>query len=61
MIFTLDKDGTLSVLEDANTTRKIQPSQIAAHRRNAEFEAALQAAAGTAGNLTAAQLAALPK
>jgi len=44
----------------AETGCTIQPAQIAAHRRDPLFEAALDAAAGTAGNLTLVQLAALP-
>lgn len=41
--------------------RGIQRSQIAAHRRDPEFEKALQAAAGQPDCLTVNDLAALPK
>jgi hypothetical protein len=63
MIFvtsSLDPAGALVVTDDAATRRIIQPPQIPLHRRDPAFEAALQAAKDTLGNLTSADLAKLP-
>jgi hypothetical protein len=71
-IFTVKSDGSLIVQEDTpqkdalgaavtnSTIVTISPQNIAAHRRDPTFESALQAAKDVAGNLTSAQLAALP-
>jgi hypothetical protein len=59
--FNLLPDGSLIVVDAGKSTRTIQGWQIAAHRVDPAFEAALQAASGTAGNLSAADLATLPK
>lgn len=60
--FTLDS-GSLVVVEETGVAGalpvsrlQISPQQIAAHRRDPDFEAALQAS-----TLTAAEKAALPK
>lgn len=69
--YTLGTDGALIITDDNGgvkdshgipciTALSIQPANIAAHRRDKDFDAALQAAAGTAKNLTADELAKLP-
>lgn len=60
---TVEQDGSLTIAESGaagTASWHIQPQQIALHRRDPAFEAALQAAKDQPGNLTAAQLTLVP-
>jgi hypothetical protein len=68
--FILEADSSLTVLDDndgkgnadgsqVGSRLNIHADQIAKHRRDPAFDAALKAAAGKPGNLSIAQLAEL--